>query len=115
MTPWRAGGIVAVGWGALLAVFVLVNAGYGQGAWVLVMYSSAVVLAALFGLALYAWTRRRRGMPRGWGVPRHVTSAPLLALGAALIAVGVAFTWTAFLPAFWLLVLAVRRMVRERL
>ncbi|HWE89962.1 MAG TPA: hypothetical protein VG317_10925, partial [Pseudonocardiaceae bacterium] len=72
MTAWRAGAIVAVGWGGLLAVFVLVNAGYGQGAWVLVMYSSAVVLAALFGLAVFAWTRRHRGAPRGWHVPAHV-------------------------------------------
>jgi hypothetical protein len=114
MTPWRAGAVVVAGWALLLAVFVLVNAGYGQGAWVLVMYSCAVVLAALFGLALFLWTRRRQGSPRSWHVPRHVTSAPLLAIAAALIVVGVAFTWTGFLPAFWLLVLAARRTVRER-
>jgi hypothetical protein len=113
MSAWRAGAIVAVGWAALLAVFVVVNAGYGQGAWVLVMFSSAVVLAVLFGLAAFAGVRRR-GPLRGWDVAPHVASAPLLAVAAALIVVGVAFTWTTFLPAFWLIVLAAYRVGKER-
>lgn len=112
MTGWRAGAVVAAGWAGLLGLFVVINAGYGQGLLVLLMFASAVVLAALFGLVVLV--RTRRGMSRRWRVPAHLTSAQALALAAGLVVVGVALTWTTFLPAFWLLLLAARRSVRER-
>jgi hypothetical protein len=114
MSAWRTGAIVAVGWGALLGVFVVINAGYGAGALVLLMYAGSVVLAGCVGLVLSLWTRRQSRGPRRWPVPRVVTSAPLLAAAAALVGVGVAFTWTLYPLAFWLVVLAARRLVRER-
>jgi hypothetical protein len=114
MSRWRTGAIVAVGWGALLGVFVVINAGYGAGALVLLMFAGSVVLAGSLGLVLSIWSGRQRPGTRRWPVPRVVTSAPLLAAAAALVGVGVAFTWALYPLAFWLVVLAGRRYLRER-
>lgn len=114
MSAWRGGAIVAVGWGALLGVFVVINASYGAGALVLLMFAASVVLACCVGLAISAWTRRQRDRPRRWPVPRAAASAPLLAAAVACVGLGVAFTWTFYPVAFWLAVLAAHRCYRER-
>lgn len=112
--PWRLGAIVAAGWAALLAVFVILSAAYGEATPVVLMFAASVVLALLIALAVLAWTKRHPG-PRRWSpIVPAVSSAPLFAAAAALVGLGVVFTWALYPVAFWLAVLGTRRTLRER-
>ena len=109
-----AGAVVVGAWAALLGVLVVVNAAFGNGVLVLLMFASAVVLAAVFAAAVHVWSRRRFGEPFRWRVPLRTTSGFLFGAAAALAGLGGIYTWALVVPAVGLAGLGVRAMFQER-
>ena len=110
----RDGAVPAALWGAVLAVLVIVNACFGSGILVLLMFASAVVLAGLFAAAVRLWTRRHSGRRPRWSVPARTTSGVMLGAAAVLAGLGGVYTLALIPPALWVAGMAVRALRRER-
>lgn len=86
--------VVVVIWGMLNLLLAAVLAGFtvakSTGLLVIGIYCASAAL--VFGLAILTWlVRRRRPLARGLRVPAHPAAALLLAVGVALIWLGLPF------------------------
>ncbi len=86
--------VVLVIWGIMNLVLAAVLAGFtvAKSAGLLVIDIYCASAALVFGLAVLVWlVRRRRPLARGLRVPAHPAAALLLAVGVALIWLGLPF------------------------
>ena len=99
MERWMSGWSAVIIWGAFNTVLVLILAGFtasgfigGAGTSGILEFSLYVVsVAAIFLIGLLVWLGKRR--IRGLRVPPRPAASLLLALGIALICVGLAYGW----------------------
>lgn len=104
--------MVLVIWGAMNLALAVVLVGFtlAKSAGLLVIFLYFAAAALVFGAAAVAWlVRRRRPLARGLRVPAHPATALLLAVGVALICLGLPFgAWlsmTAVVPLIAALIL----------
>ncbi|HWC82736.1 MAG TPA: hypothetical protein VG756_22515 [Pseudonocardiaceae bacterium] len=113
--PVGRGALVVFGWGALNAVLALVLVVYSYAdPFPLIVYFLAVALIGTFGVAVLL-AGRHRVEPERLRIATRSTSAGLLGIAGALIALGFVYGWWLMLFACYPLLLAAVLARKERI